>query len=225
MKPFIHPCGRFEHVIKSFKMKHACRFYSSFHAPSTSQDLVCSRRWQFPSLREISYCQNTSHQDALGRGAQFDHHDVGTILQSLGEKLKVGPRCMDDGDLVVYPVMSEDGTPYEAQCFAKYQLPQKLYTARRRRICRLRKSTNLVKELDEEGIKIIVSRVPMADARNAQNRAVWDKENGNQYSCSSDEFPPLGCDNEDEENSPGRLRGQFVDRQSSFAEVASSGLA
>ncbi|KAI0530447.1 hypothetical protein GGR58DRAFT_493414 [Xylaria digitata] len=89
---------------------------------------------------------------------------VGRSLQGRQHEYQIKPRCWDDGDLVVFPAVSQDGYLCEAQFFKKCPLPRKLYLLRKRRIQRLKRSTNLMDELDQEDVKILVSRVSRGSA-------------------------------------------------------------
>ncbi|KAK6205724.1 hypothetical protein LQW54_008304 [Pestalotiopsis sp. IQ-011] len=88
---------------------------------------------------------------------QFEDY-VGSVLKGQQHTYHIQPHCWGDGDLVIVPV-THDGELFEAQFFAKCQLPKQLYRSRKRRIQRLRRSEeNFMEELDEDGFKILISR-------------------------------------------------------------------
>ncbi|KAI0441360.1 hypothetical protein F4803DRAFT_563162 [Xylaria telfairii] len=103
--------------------------------------------------------------NTMGIGSQFEEY-VSRALHSEPYEYHIKPSCLDDGDLVVFPAISQDGTLCEAQCFKKCKLSDKLYLSRKRRIQRLKKSSNLMDEVDQKEVRIIVSRVPDENRRN-----------------------------------------------------------
>ncbi|KAI0479841.1 hypothetical protein F4859DRAFT_513343 [Xylaria cf. heliscus] len=170
----------------------------------------------FPS-RSSGYTPESLYLDTLGIGAQFEEN-VSQILQSEQNQYQIESSCLDDGDLVVFPATSQDGTPCEAQCFRKCQLPDKLYSARKRRIQRLKKSCNLMHEVNKNGVKIIVSRISEGNPRSCRNT---DTEPKNQYSCCIQEFPPLCCSSKSKESTLGDVkRAKLSGAQLSFAKAA-----
>ncbi|KAI1121393.1 hypothetical protein F5Y10DRAFT_272142 [Nemania abortiva] len=84
---------------------------------------------------------------------------VGRFLQGQRRKYHIKPRCWDDGDLVVFLAVSHDGELCEAQFFKKGPLPRKLYLSRKRRIQRLKRSANFMDDVNQEDVRILVSRV------------------------------------------------------------------
>ncbi|KAI0451125.1 hypothetical protein F5B21DRAFT_488256 [Xylaria acuta] len=164
------------------------------------------------------YSPEAFHHDTLGIGAHFEEF-VSEILQSEQHKYQIKPSCLNDGDLVVIPAVSHDGTPCEAQCFKKCKLPDKLYLSRKRRIQRLKNSNNLMAEVDQKGVRIIVSRV------SARSAPIMDTEAKSQYTCCIEEFPPLCCSSKSKGNIPGGLKySKLPSEQLSFAKATSSRL-
>ncbi|KAI3328395.1 hypothetical protein F4824DRAFT_517488 [Ustulina deusta] len=128
---------------------------------------------------ELSGCETVA--------TSFDDY-VGKSLQGKQREYHIKPSCWNDGDLIVFPAISDKGESCEGQFFKKCELPRKLYLARKRRIQRLRRSNNFMDELDLEGVKIIVSRVPKDTyAHSIQKRP----ESTKHYTYSIEEFPPL----------------------------------
>ncbi|KAK5636193.1 hypothetical protein RRF57_011905 [Xylaria bambusicola] len=128
-------------------------------------------------------------QSALGYGAVatlFDHY-IGEPLQGNQRKYYIERSCWDDGDLVIFPAISDKGERCQGQFFKTCELPRKLYLARRRRIQRLRKSQNFMDEINGEGVKILVSRVSKASAQVLQRGA----DLGKQVIPPFEEFPLL----------------------------------
>ncbi|KAI8946975.1 hypothetical protein F4801DRAFT_30154 [Xylaria longipes] len=172
-----------------------------------------------------SFSPEIFHHDTIGIGAQFTEY-VSNVLQGENNKYYIKPSCLDDGDLVVFPAISHDDTLCEAQCFKKYRLPDKLYLARKRRIQRLKKSSNLMDEVNQKNIRIIVSRVPEGNPRNCQERLLMDTEAKNQYTCHIQEFPPLCCSGKSNGNIPGNLKcANLSGRELSFAKATSPRLS
>ncbi|KAI0856488.1 hypothetical protein F4860DRAFT_492846 [Xylaria cubensis] len=128
--------------------------------------------------------------DTIGVGAQFEEI-VSRALQNEQYKYDIEANCLDDGDLVVFSAISNDGTLCEAQCFKKCKLPDKLYLSRKRRIQRLRKSSNLLHEVNQKEVRILVSRIPENTPRNCRKCPAMGAETKTQYACSIKEFPPL----------------------------------
>ncbi|GAP83020.1 hypothetical protein SAMD00023353_0400090 [Rosellinia necatrix] len=148
-------------------------------------------------------------------GSRFENY-VGNALRGQRNEYHIRPSCLDKGDLVVFPAIAHDGAVCEAQFFDKCRLPRKLYQARKRRIQRLKKSRNLLDEVDHDDVKIIVSRVPESSCQNCRNCRLAGTVAAPQHRYSANEFPALrrdpsesGCDNP-------KLPGAKM----SFAEVA-----
>ncbi|KAI8951480.1 hypothetical protein F4801DRAFT_544848 [Xylaria longipes] len=68
--------------------------------------------------------------------------------------------CWDDGDLIVYQIISDEGNRLQAQQFDLCPLPNNLYCARKRRIQRLRKARKIVEIIELDGVKVLVTPVP-----------------------------------------------------------------
>ncbi|KAI0532867.1 hypothetical protein GGR58DRAFT_488699 [Xylaria digitata] len=73
--------------------------------------------------------------------------------------------CWDDGDLIVYQVISDEGNRLQAQQFDLRPLPKNLYCARKRRIHRLRKAQNIIETIKLDGVKVLVTPVPECSTR------------------------------------------------------------
>ncbi|TRX93429.1 hypothetical protein FHL15_005704 [Xylaria flabelliformis] len=130
------------------------------------------------------------HYDTIGVGAEFEKI-VSRALQKEEHRYDIKASCLDDGDLVIFSAISNDGTLCEAQCFKKCKLPDKLYLSRKRRIHRLRKSGNLMDEVNQKEVRILVSRVPEDTTRSCRKCPTMDTENKIQYTYSIKEFPSL----------------------------------
>ncbi|KAI3324796.1 hypothetical protein HD806DRAFT_543402 [Xylariaceae sp. AK1471] len=157
--------------------------------------------------------------------APFDSY-VGRTLQGHQDKYHIKPSCWDDGDLVVYPAVSHNGELCEAQFFKKCQLPTKLYLSRKRRIQRLKRSKNLMDELDHGDVRIFVSRVSegIARTRNCWKCLLMNRGAGMQYNFSIKDFPRL-CSAAGKYTPRDLENVETVRAHSSFAEVASLRLA
>ncbi|KAI0445433.1 hypothetical protein F4803DRAFT_507742 [Xylaria telfairii] len=90
-------------------------------------------------------------------GISFEEYIRGA-LRSKDCQFTIGPSCLDDGDLIVFPATSRDGAPCEVQCFVQCTLPDKLYLSRKRRIQRLKRSQNLIYDIHDTEVRIIISR-------------------------------------------------------------------
>lgn len=145
---------------------------------------------------------------------------VDSDLQGGHHNYRIQSPYRDEGDLVVFCALSlddnendenyndNDHEQLKAQIFSKCRLPPKLYLSRKRRIQRLKKSANLVAELDQEDVKIFLSRPLM------------DVETGARYNYSDEDFPPLhkSC----EKHAPDRLQSsELCNTPISFAAAAS----
>ncbi|KAI0098034.1 hypothetical protein GGR51DRAFT_438265 [Nemania sp. FL0031] len=120
---------------------------------------VCYLRGKYNEHGEIKKFLNSReivHIDTTN--IPFEDY-VGKALQGKRQKYHIKPRCWDDGDLVVFPAVSHSGEVFEAQFFKKSLLPRKLYLSRKRRIQRLKRSANFMDELNQEDVRILVSRV------------------------------------------------------------------
>ncbi|KAI0543491.1 hypothetical protein F4679DRAFT_106220 [Xylaria curta] len=143
--------------------------------------------------------------DTIGVGTQFEKI-VSKALQNEEHKYDIKASCLDDGDLVIFPAISNDGTLCEAQCFKKCKLPDKLYLSRKRRIQRLRKSGNLVDEVNQKEVRILVSRIPENAPRNCQRYPIMDTEAETRYTYSIKEFPPLCSSSRSRGNALGDIK-------------------
>lgn len=153
-----------------------------------------------------------------GPPSSFEEYYVGRALQGRHNQYHIKPSCLDDGNLVVCPAISQgDGALCEAQFFflRGRELPHKLYLSRKRRIQRLRRSANLLDEFDGDGVRILVSRVPRCTSRTCRRcrlalqhqhpteeeaatttPTTLRRDNSYSYNCNYDgtwqeEFPPL----------------------------------
>ncbi|KAI1737137.1 hypothetical protein F4680DRAFT_221634 [Xylaria scruposa] len=68
--------------------------------------------------------------------------------------------CWDDGDLIVYQIISDKGKRLQAQQFNLCPLPKNLYFSRKRRIHRLRKAHKIVEIIELDGVKVLVTPFP-----------------------------------------------------------------
>ena len=98
--------------------------------------------------------QNCSHNNSRIPSRNY------TNFPLVGEaKYRVESLCWDDGDLVVYQIISDEGNRLQAQQFDLCRLPNNVFRARKRRIYRLRKTNRVVEEIKLDGVKVFVTHV------------------------------------------------------------------
>ncbi|KAI1108067.1 hypothetical protein F5Y14DRAFT_437578 [Nemania sp. NC0429] len=68
--------------------------------------------------------------------------------------------CWDDGDLIVYQIISHEGKKLQAQQFDLCPLPNNLYSSRKRRIRRLQKAQKILEIIKLDGVKVLVTPAP-----------------------------------------------------------------
>ncbi|KAI0965735.1 hypothetical protein F4678DRAFT_451935 [Xylaria arbuscula] len=102
------------------------------------------------------YTQHLLHKES--RIPPQNYTDFSLIGQE--DKYRVESLCWDDGDLIIYQIISEKGNRLQAQQFDLRYLPHNLYQARKRRIHRLRKANRIVEEIRLDGVKIFVTPAP-----------------------------------------------------------------
>ncbi|KAI1327014.1 hypothetical protein F5Y16DRAFT_373019 [Xylariaceae sp. FL0255] len=116
-----------------------------------------------------------------------------TSLKGQRYEYKIGDCKQEQGaDLKIYSaVRNDDKEPCEAHFFEKYRLPNKLYLSRKRRIQRLKRSSNFMEFVDQDNHRAIITKV-------CQHRFAPRDPTGNNmgttavYDLRDDvEFPPL----------------------------------
>ncbi|KAK5633110.1 hypothetical protein RRF57_008824 [Xylaria bambusicola] len=121
---------------------------------------------EFPSLQSLERpkfhsslkVSSETPQHLLPNKSRIPHEDYENFtLFGQDRKYRVEHRSWDDGDLIVYEIISEEGNKLEAQQFDLRPLPDSLYQARKRRIHRLRKAQKIVEEIKLDGVKILIT--------------------------------------------------------------------
>ncbi|KAI0506205.1 hypothetical protein F5B22DRAFT_624571 [Xylaria bambusicola] len=100
--------------------------------------------------------ENPQHQLPESSRIPYEDYENFTLVGKEG-KYRVENRSWNDGDLMVYEIVSEKGNKLEAQQFDLRPLPDNLYQARKRRIHRLRKAHRIVEEIRLDEVKILVT--------------------------------------------------------------------
>ncbi|KAI0164973.1 hypothetical protein GGR57DRAFT_497843 [Xylariaceae sp. FL1272] len=115
---------------------------------------------------------------------------AGRVLEGQCHKYRIKPQYQEDGDHAIFAaVRNHDQEPCEAQFFQKCPLPQQLYLSRKRRIQRLRKSSNFMEMVDQDDVRILVSRVTEGSIRKGQ---VVNVDLDRRYNYQPEDFPALG---------------------------------
>ncbi|KAI1261025.1 hypothetical protein F5Y18DRAFT_431570 [Xylariaceae sp. FL1019] len=114
---------------------------------------------------------------------------AGSVLEGQCHKYRIKPQYQENGDHAIFAaVRNHDQEICEAQFFQKCHLPQQLYLSRKRRIQRLRNSSNFMEMVDQEDVRILVSRVTKGSIRKGQ---VVNVDLDSRYDYQPEEFPPL----------------------------------
>ncbi|KAI1174525.1 hypothetical protein F4777DRAFT_553466 [Nemania sp. FL0916] len=136
--------------------------------------------------------QNTLETTNLQRSGLHSERYLNTILKGQVHQYRI-QRCLrDEGDLRILSVIRDhDKQPCEAQLFQKCQLPEKLYLSRKRRIQRLKRSSNFMDYMDQDNHRVLVTRVS-EDKLLEKDSVMSNEDSTAHYSFCPDEFPPLG---------------------------------
>ena len=142
-----------------------------------------------------SNCQDPSQQ-SVTRNSRIPPEGYNNFVL-VGQKgtYYVKSLCWDDGDLMIYQIINDEGKRFQAQQFELRPLPNHLYSSRKRRIHRLRKAQKIFETIESGGIRILITPAPRDSPEDRQSYGYRSANMEEWHGFSSEDFPSLSSRN------------------------------